>query len=124
MADRKRGMGDCFYLADRRRYRHGGLGGTRRATDFLGEERIRQLQAAWLHAGGNVIVILVQLYNWYLRYSGGAEAVMPTGLILSLLVVLILLFTGWKGWEMVYQHHVGISDEPPEHTADQARLST
>ncbi len=31
----------------------------------------------------------------------------PTGLVLSLGVVLILLFTGWKGWEMVYRHKVG-----------------
>jgi hypothetical protein len=23
----------------------------------------------------------------------------------------ILLFTGWKGWEMVYRHHVGVSDD-------------
>lgn len=28
----------------------------------------------------------------------------PVGLVLSLIVVLILLFTGWKGWGMVYRH--------------------
>ena len=28
------------------------------------------------------------------------------------LVVLILLFTGWMGWQMVYRDHVGISEEP------------
>jgi hypothetical protein len=27
-------------------------------------------------------------------------------------VVLILLYTGWRGWELVYRGHVGISDEP------------
>jgi uncharacterized membrane protein len=81
-------------------------------TDILGDDRIRNLRDAWLHAGGNVVVVLIQLYNWYLRYSSGAEAVVPTGLILSLVVVLILLFTGWKGWEMVYHHHVGVSDGP------------
>lgn len=32
-------------------------------------------------------------------------------LILSLVVVLILLFTGWKGWEMVYRHRVGVTDQ-------------
>lgn len=56
--------------------------------------------------------MLIQLYNWYLRYSSGADAVVPTGLVLSLVAVLILLFTGWKGWEMVYRHHVGVSDSP------------
>lgn len=38
----------------------------------------------------------------------------PTGLILSLIVVLILLFTGWKGWEMVYRHRVGVADGSEE----------
>ena len=38
-------------------------------TDFLGEQRIRALNAAWWHAGGNVIVVLIELYNWYARYS-------------------------------------------------------
>jgi uncharacterized membrane protein len=36
--------------------------------------------------------------------------VLPTGLVLSLIVVCILLFTGWKGWEMVYRHRVGVAD--------------
>jgi uncharacterized membrane protein len=79
-------------------------------TDVLGDARIRDLSDAWLHAGGNVIVVLIEVYNWYLRYQHGAEAIVPTGLLLSLIVVLLLLFTGWKGWEMVYRHRVGISD--------------
>jgi uncharacterized membrane protein len=80
-------------------------------TDVLGEQRIRALNDAWWHAGGNVIVVLIELYNWYSRYSEGAVAVVPKGLILSLVVVCILLFTGWKGWNMVYRHRVGVLDE-------------
>jgi uncharacterized membrane protein len=79
--------------------------------DVLGEPRIQALRDAWYHAGGNVLAVLIELYNSYSRYSSGEAAVLPTGLILSLIVVVILLFTGWKGWEMVYRHHVGVSDE-------------
>jgi len=79
-------------------------------TDVLGDARIRNLSDAWLHAGGNVIAVLIELYNWYMRYQHGAQAIVPTGLVLSLIVVLILLFTGWKGWEMVYRHRVGVSE--------------
>lgn len=79
-------------------------------TDVMGDDRVRNLSDAWLHAGGNVVVVLIQLYNWYARYQHGAEAVLPTGLVLSLIVVLILLFTGWKGWDMVYRYRVGVSD--------------
>jgi len=83
-------------------------------TDVLGDEKIRNLSAAWLHAGGNVVVVLIELFNWYLRYRQGSVAIVPTGLTLSLVVVLILLFTGWKGWEMVYRHRVGVTDNLPD----------
>jgi len=78
--------------------------------DFFGDERIRDLNDAWLHAGGNIFAVLIELYNWYSRYRHGDPAIVPTGLILSLIVVLTLLFTGWKGWEMVYRHRVGVKD--------------
>ena len=76
--------------------------------DVLSDSQIYNLNDAWLHAGGNVIAVVLELINWYWRYQGGA--VVPTGLILSLVVVLILLFTGWKGWDMVYRHKVGVAD--------------
>jgi uncharacterized membrane protein len=38
--------------------------------------------------------------------------VRPWGLLLSLVVVLILLYTGWRGWDMVYRHRVGVLTEP------------
>ena len=82
--------------------------------DFLGEPKIRALNDAWWHAGGNVLAVLIQLGNWYLRYQSGEAAVVPTGLLLSLAVVCILLFTGWKGWKLVYLHRVGVSDERRE----------
>lgn len=81
--------------------------------DVFSESRIRALSAVWWHAGGNVIAVLISIYNFYLRYRYGIDAVRPTGLILSIVVVLILLFTGWMGWEMVYRHRVGVSDEYP-----------
>jgi hypothetical protein len=30
----------------------------------------------------------------------------------SLIVVCILLFTGWKGWDMVYRGRAGIAEAP------------
>ena len=79
--------------------------------DFLGDERIRALSAVWHHMIGNVAAVLLSLWNWYRRYEGGAEAVLPTGLLISLVVVLILVYTGWRGWEMVYRHRVAVMNE-------------
>jgi len=91
-------------------------------TDALGDVRIRNLTDAWLHAGGNIVAVVIELYNWYSRYEHGTAAIVPTGLVLSLVVVLILLFTGWKGWEMVYRHRVGVTDESVEPAARAAEL--
>ncbi len=80
-------------------------------TDFLGDRRIRAIQTAWQHMIGNVIAVLLAGVNLYLRCAQGAEeTVAPTGVILSGIVVAILLFTGWKGWELVYRGRVGVSD--------------
>jgi len=79
---------------------------------LLGDQRIRALSDAWWHAGGNVVAVVIELVSWYLRYSQGTAAVLPAGLVLSLIVVCILLFTGWKGWDMVYRGRVGIAESP------------
>ena len=39
---------------------------------------------------------------------------LPTGLILSLVSVLLMLFTGWMGWQMVYRDQVAVSDVAPQ----------
>jgi uncharacterized membrane protein len=80
-------------------------------TDFLSEPRIRALTIAWVHFLGNLLAVLVEAYNWYRRYTMGPDAIPSTGVILSLVVVLILLVTGWLGWEMVYRKRVGIADD-------------
>ena len=81
-------------------------------TDVLGDEQVRTLSTAWVHAGGNVLVVVLEIVNFFVRYGQGSAAVLPTGIILSAIVVCILLFTGWKGWEMVYRHRVGVSNAP------------
>jgi uncharacterized membrane protein len=78
--------------------------------DFLGDQRIRDLPPAWWHFLGNLTVVLIAVLNWYRRYAFGDAAVLPWGLVLSLIVVAILLFTGWKGWEMVYRGRVGVAE--------------
>jgi uncharacterized membrane protein len=81
-------------------------------TDFLGDRRIRQLSAAWHHMIGNVTVVVIEIVSLWQRLDKGAGFVVPTGLALSALATLLLLYNGWRGWEMVYRDHVGVSDEP------------
>ena len=80
--------------------------------DFLGDVRIRNIDAAWKHAIGNVAAVLISLFNFYWHTTRDPAAVLPVGIIASSVVVAILLFTGWMGWEMVYRHRVAVYDEP------------
>jgi uncharacterized membrane protein len=79
-------------------------------TDFLGESRIRNLTDAWLHMAGNLIAVLLALLNWYIRYRSGGAGVFPWGIWLSFATVLLLLYNGWKGWNLVYRHHVAVAE--------------
>ncbi len=75
------------------------------APTFFGNRQVRRQNAAWLHMIGNVLVMVLSLFNAFVHSRDGWTAIVPTGLTLSAIVVLLLLFTGWQGWTMVYRHH-------------------
>jgi uncharacterized membrane protein len=76
--------------------------------DFFGDRRIRGLRAAWIHALGNGTALVLSIFNAFIHSRDAYTSVVPSGLILSALVVAILLVTGWNGWTMVYRHGVGV----------------
>jgi uncharacterized membrane protein len=80
--------------------------------DYFVEPKIRDLTDAKLHGFGNIAIVLIAAFNWYRRYDLGEAAVLPWGLVLSLIIVAMLVFTGWKGWDMIYRSRVAISDAP------------
>ena len=86
----------------------GWLAGIAGLVDFIGSRRIRATRPAWWHAVGNVVALVLATLNMFVHTHDAWTAVMPWGLTLSALVVVILLFTGWMGWSMVYRHRVGV----------------
>jgi uncharacterized membrane protein len=82
-------------------------------TDFFGDRRIRELRAAWIHGLGNIAALVLSIFNALIHTRDAYTSVVPSGLILSALVVAILLVTGWNGWTMVYGHGVGVRQKEP-----------
>jgi uncharacterized membrane protein len=78
--------------------------------DFVSERRIRELRPAWIHVLGNVTALILAIFNSLIHTRDAYTSVVPTGLILSALVVLILIVTGWNGWSMVYRYGVGVRE--------------
>ncbi|WP_441300032.1 DUF2231 domain-containing protein [Bradyrhizobium sp.] len=77
-------------------------------TDFIGNRLIRSQSPAWPHMIGNLVVLVLAFFNVLVHSRDAWTSVMPTGLILSIVTVLILPITGWLGWAMVYRHGVGV----------------
>ena len=76
-------------------------------TDFLGDERIRRLGDALKHMLANVTAVVLELVNLILRL-GNPDFIDSTGIYLSGIVVLILVYSGWKGGDLVFKHGIGV----------------
>ena len=77
-------------------------------TDFLGDKRVQAADAI-KHALANVTAVVLELINLILRLH--TDAPIPgTGIILSAITVLILLYSGWMGGKLVFRHGIGVSD--------------
>ncbi len=65
-------------------------------TDFLGDRRIRDLTDAWWHFLGNLIVVILELINWYRRYEGAvaADHPRPTAMTIGALARLVMHVPG------------------------------
>ena len=75
-------------------------------TDFLGEKRIQGGDAV-KHMLANVTAVVLEVINLLLR-RGNPDFIGSTGVYISLVVVLILLYSGWKGGDLVYKHGMGV----------------
>lgn len=80
------------------------------AIDYFGVPRANALRIGRVHAYGNVVALALALANWILRLGGPADAILPTGLVLSLLTAAVLGVTGWAGGELSYRHRIGVTE--------------
>ena len=77
-------------------------------TDFFGDKRIQGADAV-KHMLANVAAVVLEAVNLFLRYRN-PESIASTGVYISGLVVLILLYSGWKGGDLVFRHGIGVRD--------------
>ncbi len=77
--------------------------------DFVLSSKVRGLRSAWIHGSGNIIIIILTIFNFLIRDNDVSEAIFPWGILLSAFIVVLLTITGWYGGELVYKHAVGIN---------------
>ena len=78
-------------------------------TDFFGDKRIQGSDAI-KHMLANVTAVVLEIINFFVRLHTDAP-IGGIGIVLSVIVVLILLYSGWKGGDLVFRHGIGVRDE-------------
>lgn len=79
-------------------------------TDFFGDKRIQGGDAI-KHMLANVLAVVLELVNLLLRLNND-DFIASTGVYISGVVVLILIYSGWMGGELVFKHGIGVHDTP------------
>lgn len=77
-------------------------------TDFMGDERILCADAV-KHMLANVTALVLEVVNFFIRLNSD-DPIASTGIILSAVTVLILLYSGWMGGKLVFKHGIGVDD--------------
>lgn len=83
--------------------------------DYVGVARRQNAGGVGIvHAVGNVLVLLVFAWNAALRWSADVppRAGIYGGFWLTLLGTALLAISGWMGWKMVQEYHVGVIEHP------------
>ena len=68
---------------------------------------IRNRVASWTHATAAMMLIAIDGTNWGLRLTD-ETAVLPHGLMLSLLATVFTGLAGWHGGKLVFDHGIGL----------------
>ena len=76
--------------------------------DFFGDARVRALRSAWVYGLSSAVALLLSILNVFVHSRDAYTSVVPTGLLLSTLVVLALLVSAWSGWDLVYRHGMAV----------------
>lgn len=76
--------------------------------ELLLVEGIRKRAASWTHAVAAMTLISIAGMNWGLRLGAPEDAVLPLGLLLSMLASVFVGIAGWHGGKLVFDHGIGL----------------
>jgi uncharacterized membrane protein len=77
---------------------------------FIVDRRVRMLGPTRTQVLTYVLVIVLSLFNAFVHSRDGYTAVVPTGIILSGVVVLLVMITGWMNRKPVYRLRLGVAE--------------
>jgi len=92
--------------------------------DYLAIEEVRKEPSAHVHAGGNLLALVLTAANPARRSPDDEDGPDAIDLGLSLATVALLGATAWLGGELSYRHRIGvIAQDSPTASEDLLRLA-
>ena len=70
---------------------------------WVSHRHVRALPLASLHVAACIAALALSIVNAFVHSRDGYTAVVPTGITLSVVVVLIMLVATWLGWPRAHQ---------------------
>lgn len=89
----------------------GVLAGLTGTAELLLVRGIRNRSASWTHFILAVMLLSIFGANWMLRIGDPDGAVLPVGLVLSLVAAGMTAITGWHGGKLVFDYQIGTKAE-------------
>lgn len=85
----------------------GVIAGITGSVELLIVKGIRDRSASWTHFILAVMLLSILGMNWALRIGQHEEAVLPVGVLISLLAAGLTAVTGWHGGKLVFDYQIG-----------------
>ncbi len=96
----------------------GVLAGLTGTVELLMVRGIRNRSASWTHFILAVMLLSILGANWGIRIGNFEDAVLPLGLMMSLLAAGLTALTGWHGGKLVFDYQIGMKLVHPRSDAD------
>lgn len=75
--------------------------------DYMVNRKRPERRVGWTHTLGNLLVLFLSLWNVFVHSRDAYTSVVPTGIILSGIVAVLVLITSWIGTSITHRQHVG-----------------
>ena len=75
--------------------------------DLVGHRYATAPLPAWVYALGNLVALVLATLNMLVHTHDAWTSVVPWGLGLSVVTVIVFLFTTWIGWTALYRRQQG-----------------
>ncbi|WP_242140396.1 MULTISPECIES: DUF2231 domain-containing protein [unclassified Sphingomonas] len=75
--------------------------------DFARNRRARRAPRPWFHSLLNIVVLVLGTVNAFIHSRDAYTSVMPTGILLSAIVAVLVIVSSWTGTSVAHRYPVG-----------------